>query len=783
MKKRYYLVSVLSFALLASAPLNVSAEALNDSFYSEMQFDEGTESTNFEEEDATETFTSDATEEIDLFSSEADEYSTENDNSTSDGWTALESESKISYKYDSATQTLYFKASEPAALPNNEQSGKTSEWWNDEIANARRIEIGENITKIGEMNFYNNTSSNPNIIAYPYLEEVKLSPSVKEIGRNAFFGVSTLRSINLESVEVFGNAALAHTNIESVSLEKDTISIATNAFIKCGALKEVKIKGTATIGESAFENCVQLHSFQCDSIISKIEFNAFSGCNSLSIFNASGVTEIAGCAFIDCTLLKEFDFSGTERISGGMAFSNTAITQANFAAVTKFAKNALYGCPLNQICYYGSEANWKTVASKAKYPTEAVIHYKEDTVEAKAATCTETGWKETGVCAVCGQHYSDKNNEDNIIPALGHRFSDEYTVDKPATCTEDGEKSKHCENPGCEEKDDVQKIDALGHDYVETTVAAPCPEKGILTKTCSRCNDVVTEELQALGHDFAKDYTVDKKATCTTDGQQSKHCSRCDAKEDIQKIAALGHDFTSKVTREATCTVDGVITKTCSRCDVTETEAIKATGHKFGDWKVTAEATVLAPEQQERTCEICGEKETKTAGTALKATATVNASTVRLKVKQSTSGLKITGLAKGDSVKAWKSTNTKIFTVSGNANGTCKLTAKKAGTAKLQITLASGLKKTVTVKVQKTVVKTTKLTVANTKVTVQKGKKVALKPVVKPFTSKQKVTYTSSNKKVATVSSKGVVTGKKKGTAKITVKSGSKSVKVTVKVK
>lgn len=60
---------------------------------------------------------------------------------------------------------------------------------------------------------------------------------------------------------------------------------------------------------------------------------------------------------------------------------------------------------------------------------------------------------------------------------------------------------------------------------------------------------------------------------------------------------------------------------------------------------------------------------------------------------------------------------------------------------------------------------------------------MALKPVVKPFTSKQKVTYTSSNKKVATVSSKGVVTGKKKGTAKITVKSGSKSVKVTVKVK
>lgn len=137
------------------------------------------------------------------------------------------------------------------------------------------------------------------------------------------------------------------------------------------------------------------------------------------------------------------------------------------------------------------------------------------------------------------------------------------------------------------------------------------------------------------------------KATCTTDGKQSKHCSRCDAKTDEQKIPTLGHDFTSKVTKEATCTADGVITKTCSRCDATETEAIKATGHKFGDWKVAADATVFVPEQQERICETCGEKETKTVGTALKATATVNASTLKLKIKQSTSGLKVTGLAKG----------------------------------------------------------------------------------------------------------------------------------------
>ena len=115
---------------------------------------------------------------------------------------------------------------------------------------------------------------------------------------------------------------------------------------------------------------------------------------------------------------------------------------------------------------------------------------------------------------------------------------------------------------------------------------------------------------------------------------------------------------------------------------------------------------------------------------------------------------------------------------------TCGIVPKSYELAKekLQITLASGLKKTVKVKVQTVAVKTSKITVSKN-VTVRKGKRVTLKPVVTPFTSRQKVTYTSSNKKIATVSSKGVVTGKKKGTVKITVKSGSKSVKVTVKVK
>ena len=139
----------------------------------------------------------------------------------------------------------------------------------------------------------------------------------------------------------------------------------------------------------------------------------------------------------------------------------------------------------------------------------------------------------------------------------------------------------------------------------------------------------------------------------------------------------------------------------------------------------------------------------------------------------------MTGLANGDSVKSYKSGNTKLFTV--DKKGVITAT-KKTGSAKLTITLKSGLKKQVTVKVQKNAVTTTKITGLTSKVTVKKGAKLTLKPSRVPVTSTQKFTYATSNKKVATVSSAGVIKAKAAGTAKITVKSGSKKVVVTVTV-
>nr|WP_296156060.1 Ig-like domain-containing protein [uncultured Blautia sp.] len=196
-------------------------------------------------------------------------------------------------------------------------------------------------------------------------------------------------------------------------------------------------------------------------------------------------------------------------------------------------------------------------------------------------------------------------------------------------------------------------------------------------------------------------------------------------------------------------------------------------------WKTVSKATVFQPEKQEGTCSVCGEKSTRTVGNKLTATIKLNAKSIKLQKKQTTKKIKVT-MANGDYVKSWKSSNKKIVTV--NKNGVIKA-GKKTGKAKITVTLASGKKATLKVKVQKAKVTTTKITGLKSKVTIKKGEKLALKANLKPLTTQNKVTYKSSNKKVATVNKKGVITAKKKGTVKITVKSGKKTkvIKVTVK--
>ena len=122
-----------------------------------------------------------------------------------------------------------------------------------------------------------------------------------------------------------------------------------------------------------------------------------------------------------------------------------------------------------------------------------------------------------------------------------------------------------CDHKGCETE-------------VKNDKAATCTEKGYTGDTyCKVCQSLISEskEIEALGHDFAAEFTVDVEPTCATVGSKSKHCSRCNEKTEVTEIPMVNHTWDAgTVTREATETTEGEKTYTCTVCGKTNTEVI-----------------------------------------------------------------------------------------------------------------------------------------------------------------------------------------------------------------
>lgn len=301
----------------------------------------------------------------------------------------------------------------------------------------------------------------------------------------------------------------------------------------------------------------------------------------------------------------------------------------------------------------------------------------------------------------------------------------------------------------------------------------------ILLKTdAGTVSAVMSVEIPAIAHK-AGAWTVTKAATCTGKGSREQRCTACGTVIRTEEIRATGHKAGAwTVTKAATCTENGSREQRCSVCGtVLKTEAIAATGHQFGGWVTTTQPTVLAEGVQTRTCAKCGQTERQPIA-KLAATGKLSITKFPLKVKQRFT-VRVEDMAAGDYVISWATSNKKIATITG----TGKVTGKKKGKATITATLASGLKISTTVKVQKGTVKTKSIVVNGKNVTLNAKQRYQILAVIAPLTSQQKLTYSTSNKKIVKVDKKGRITAVKKGKATITVKSGSKKVKIKVTVK
>ena len=297
--------------------------------------------------------------------------------------------------------------------------------------------------------------------------------------------------------------------------------------------------------------------------------------------------------------------------------------------------------------------------SRKTIKTEAKGHKWNEGKVTTEPTCTEEGVK-TFECTVCGKTKTEK------VEALGHDWDNDFTVDKEATCEETGLKSIHCKR--CDIKKDETVIPAKGHiagekkienateavceaggsydevvyctvcgkELSRTTVKTEakghkwnpgtitteptCTEEGVKTFECTVCGKTKTEKVEALGHDWNEDFTVDKEATCEETGLKSIHCKRCDIKKDETVIPAKGHIAGEKKIENATeavCEAGGsydevVYCTVCNKEISRKTIKTEAKGHKWDSGKITKEPTYTEQGTRTYTCTVCGKTKTET---------------------------------------------------------------------------------------------------------------------------------------------------------------------------
>ena len=186
------------------------------------------------------------------------------------------------------------------------------------------VVMGNSVKTIGEYAFTNQT----------LLTDVELSPSIENIGREAF-SKTGIKSIDFKgSIKALGEGAFAYCDqLETVNMNCETDTLPKNTFLMCKNLTSVslgnKIRvlemysfagtenlttiefpaslesfGVSAFGQYHYTDYCGLKKLECPSGLKSIDVHAFSGCQLEEIRFNEALEEI-GWQVFDVTLLKD----------------------------------------------------------------------------------------------------------------------------------------------------------------------------------------------------------------------------------------------------------------------------------------------------------------------------------------------------------------------------------------------------------------------------------------------------------------------------------------------
>ena len=281
-------------------------------------------------------------------------------------------------------------------------------------------------------------------------------------------------------------------------------------------------------------------------------------------------------AKVDATL--ESVPMATEKLTYDQGKNITLINAEN-ASVTggelqyAFSEDGIYSTSLPTATEAGTyNVYYKVVGDRNHNDTEPAM------INVTVSKAVPSYQAPTDISAVCGAKLLA------VQLPTGFEWTDE-DVTLEAGDTETGiqiiQKAKYVpkDTKNYEEVTDIAITIQVTHDSELKDVVEPtCTEKGYSGDSyCKHCRKKIQSgtDVDALDHEFSKDFTVDTEATCKSVGSKSRHCSRCEEKTEITEIPKSDHAWDDgKITKEATETEEGVKTYSCRGCDATKTETI-----------------------------------------------------------------------------------------------------------------------------------------------------------------------------------------------------------------
>lgn len=150
------------------------------------------------------------------------------------------------------------------------------------IKTITQVEIGTNVTSIGERAFYDCIS----------LTSMMIPDNVTSIGEEAFNNCRGIMSVAVGNgvTDIGYQAFMGCSGLTNVTIGNGLTSIGYRAFGNCSSLTSMTIPNSVTsIGNWAFYSCTNLTNVTIPDSVTSIENYAFSGCTSL----ATGVVDMS----------------------------------------------------------------------------------------------------------------------------------------------------------------------------------------------------------------------------------------------------------------------------------------------------------------------------------------------------------------------------------------------------------------------------------------------------------------------------------------------------------